>query len=207
MQQTRRTAEPPCVPWGTGTGRCPEASGRRRDWAGRAGFLGRTSHRCAGLETGVSLRNRGDPLCASGRHEVPGWRGSRSPGPSRPGEDLGSRSEVSGEAWAGFRCYVRVCGGGLGCVKGRVGWLRSGLPRHPGQRGTVAGRWRLGSRREDGSEGPAERAGVGVRGQRGRPGTVRLLPRQAARLTDTERGLGSGKSGAGLGRRGQVGDA
>lgn len=59
MQQTRQTAEPPCVPWGTGTGRCPEASGRRRDWAGRAGFLGRGSHRCAGLETGVSLRNRG----------------------------------------------------------------------------------------------------------------------------------------------------
>lgn len=42
MQQTRRTAEPPCVPWGTGTGRCPEASGRRRDWAGR-GRLSRQS--------------------------------------------------------------------------------------------------------------------------------------------------------------------
>lgn len=69
------------------------------------------------------------------------------------------------------------------------------------------GRWRLGSRREDGSEGPAERPGVGVRGQGGLPGTVRLLPRQAARPTDTERGLGSGKSGAGLGRRGQVRDA
>lgn len=202
MQQTRRTAEPPCVPWGTGTGRCPEASGRRRDWAGRAGFLGRGSHRCAGLETGVSLRNRGDPLCASGRHEVPGWRGSRSPGPSRPGEDLGSRSEVSGEAWAGFRCYVRVCGGGLGCVKGRVGWLRSGLPRHPGQRGTVAAREQTGRR----VRGTGREAGRGSTGTGRVPGH-RPAPSQAGGAADghgVRAGVGEvggGSRATGSGRR------
>lgn len=205
MQQTRRTAEPPCVPWGTGTGRCPEASGRRRDWAGRAGFLSRASHRCAGLETGVSLRNRGDqggwsPVgdtrCPVGVGPGP----QDLPGPARTWvlvpKSVGKRGQASDAtcesaevAWAVSKAVWGGCGAGCHAIQAREG------------------RWRLGSRREDGSEGPAERPGVGVREQGGRSGTVRLLPRQAARPMDTERGLGSGKSGAGLGRRGQVGDA
>lgn len=133
----------------------------------------------------------------SGRCKVPGGSGPRSPGPSQPGEESGFCSAVGGEASAGFRCFVRVCEGGLGCVPGCVQALWGGCrvgccviqARASGGSGAD---WGGSSVFETDQRDLAVRPGVGVRRRGGLPGTSSFLPGTWHGWGTRERWLGRG---------------